>query len=185
MVSIWNQSKRTKTYIAGDWDGDFDAVQQLMKWNSSKYWGLNDVHEATVSSDDSLNCSIKRSLCQRMSISKTFLLIVGDHTKSLRSGACYLCSKHVSFPILHCLNGYTSLDDRSYVDYECCLAKNSYDAGKIKIVVLYNSTVKHIDKCPTILQGVGTHLAMKKWVTDIYGFRKQEWNYQAIKDAIE
>lgn len=27
---------RTKTYIAGDWDHDQDAVEQLYKWNESK-----------------------------------------------------------------------------------------------------------------------------------------------------
>lgn len=24
---------RTKTYIAGEWDGDSDAIEQLYKWN--------------------------------------------------------------------------------------------------------------------------------------------------------
>ena len=28
---------RTRTYIAADWSGDYDAVEQLHKWNSSKY----------------------------------------------------------------------------------------------------------------------------------------------------
>ena len=32
---------RTRTYIAADWDGDHDAVEQLHKWNESKYWGLS------------------------------------------------------------------------------------------------------------------------------------------------
>lgn len=31
---------RTRTYIAADWDGDIDAVEQLRKWNDSKYWGF-------------------------------------------------------------------------------------------------------------------------------------------------
>ena len=30
---------RTKTYIAAEWDGDKDAVEQLKKWNDSNYWG--------------------------------------------------------------------------------------------------------------------------------------------------
>ena len=29
---------RTKTYIAGEWSGDNDAVEQLYKWNESKKW---------------------------------------------------------------------------------------------------------------------------------------------------
>lgn len=28
---------RTRTYIAADWDGDRDAVDQLHKWNDSNY----------------------------------------------------------------------------------------------------------------------------------------------------
>ena len=27
----------TRTYIAADWDHDFDAVEQLRKWNDSGY----------------------------------------------------------------------------------------------------------------------------------------------------
>lgn len=38
---------RTRTYIAADWDGDRDAVEQLHKWNDSNYWGLSfpDAHD--------------------------------------------------------------------------------------------------------------------------------------------
>lgn len=32
---------RTKTYIAGDWDHDRDAVEQIHKWNLD----FHDVHE--------------------------------------------------------------------------------------------------------------------------------------------
>lgn len=28
---------RTRTYIAADWDGDRDVVEQLHKWNDSNY----------------------------------------------------------------------------------------------------------------------------------------------------
>ena len=63
---------RTKTYIAGDWTGDSDLIQKLEEWNKSDYFALSfvNVHEVTQSSDDSLNCSIKRNLRRRMSISK-------------------------------------------------------------------------------------------------------------------
>lgn len=38
---------RTKTYIAGDWTGDKDLIDQLYTWNSSDYWSLNftDAHD--------------------------------------------------------------------------------------------------------------------------------------------
>ena len=31
---------RTKTYIAGDWTEDKDAIDQLHKWNNNKYLTL-------------------------------------------------------------------------------------------------------------------------------------------------
>lgn len=54
---------RTRTYIAADWSGDRDAVDQLHKWNDV-HWSLSftDAHDLTQSSDSSLNCSIKSSL---------------------------------------------------------------------------------------------------------------------------
>ena len=64
---------RTKTYIAADWTGDSDAVEQLHKWNNSNYWSLSfvDAHELTQARDGSLNCSIKASLATRLDVSKT------------------------------------------------------------------------------------------------------------------
>lgn len=74
---------RTRTYIAAEWDGDSDAVQQLHKWNDSNHFSLSftDAHDLQQSRDGSLNCSIKRSLAERLDASKTFVLIVGSNTK--------------------------------------------------------------------------------------------------------
>ena len=38
---------RTRTYIAAEWDGDSDAVQQLHKWNDSNHFSLSftDAHD--------------------------------------------------------------------------------------------------------------------------------------------
>lgn len=33
-------NRRTKTYIAADWTGDIEAVEQLRKWNESSHWSL-------------------------------------------------------------------------------------------------------------------------------------------------
>lgn len=78
---------KTKTYIAAEWTGDHDAVEQLHKWNNSNYWGLNfhDAHELTQARDTSLNCTIKSSLKRRMDVSKCFILIVGNNTKTVRA----------------------------------------------------------------------------------------------------
>ena len=74
---------RTRTYIAGDWDHDKDAVDALHRWNDSSRYGLSfsDAHELKQARDTSLNCSIKKSLAERLDASKTFILIVGEHTK--------------------------------------------------------------------------------------------------------
>lgn len=74
---------RTKTYIAGDWTGDQNLISNLKFWNENSYWGLSydDAHELTQARDTSLPCSIKKSLKERLDASKTFVLIVGAHTK--------------------------------------------------------------------------------------------------------
>lgn len=33
-------TKRTLTYVAGDWDGDRDAVEQLKKRNNGDFWRM-------------------------------------------------------------------------------------------------------------------------------------------------
>ena len=52
---------RTRTYIAADWTGDKDAIDQLYKWNNG-YWSLSftNAHDLMQSYDSSLNCSIKK-----------------------------------------------------------------------------------------------------------------------------
>lgn len=51
---------RTRTYIAADWDHDFDAVGQLRKWNDSGYWTLSftDAHKLHQSRDTSKPCNL-------------------------------------------------------------------------------------------------------------------------------
>lgn len=162
---------RTKTYIAGDWTGDKDAIEQLYKWNESNKWSLsfNNAHDITQARDDSLNCSIKASLKRRLDVSKTFVLIVGKNTLNLRSGSCSYCHSYNSWTH-HCAKGRT-IDRRSYIDYECEMA---VEAG-MKIIVLYNSLFKDLSKCPEVLRYKGIHIAMKNY----YG-----WNYEQIKQAL-
>lgn len=40
-MSIYNMTRRTQTYVAGDWDGDNDAILQLKKWNESDRWNMH------------------------------------------------------------------------------------------------------------------------------------------------
>lgn len=186
-MNIGDMVYRTKTYIAGDWTGDSDLITKLDEWNKRDNLALSyvNVHEVTQSNDDSSNCSIKRSLRKRMSISKTFVLIVGKTTRSLRSGACFLCkSYNPGFPSINisafCLKGY-SIDNRSYVEYECEMALKDFNEGKMKnIVVIYNGlTTPDYNRCPDILKGVGTHIG-----SDVIEDGVHKWAYSRIKNAI-
>lgn len=167
---------RTKTYIAGDWSEDQDAVNQLYKWKNSEQWKLTfvDAHELTSARDSSLICSIKASLKTRLDVSKRFVLIVGKKTAVLRSGKCFLCGSYNSYNY-SCAKG-RSVDDRSYVEYECDIAKRDIS----NIVVLYNSTRVNKSLCPEELKQVGVHIPMV-----YYKEGKEYWDYWAVKKALE
>ena len=164
---------RTRTYVAGDWSNDKDAIDQLTKWNESDHWSLSfsDAHEYTQARDSSLNCSIKHSLKARLDISKTFVLIVGNTTNNVRAGSCQFCDNYNSIFEL-CKKGH-SVDFRSYIKFECEEAVKA----DMKIVVLYNSAKVEKNKCPDTVRNLGTHVAMK----DKLGI----WNYNAVKEALE
>lgn len=179
---------RTKTYIAGDWTGDKDLIDKLDEWNKNKYLNLSfvNVHEVTQSSDSTLNCNIKRSLRKRLKITKTFVLIVGEKTCSLRSGACCFCRHYISGggwynTLPSCYSGGT-IDNRSYIQYECEMALKDYNAGELKnIVVIYNGLLSpDKNKCPDILRSIGNHIG-----SDVINDKGERcWAYQRIKNAI-
>lgn len=176
---------RTKTYLAGDWTGDRDIIDKLHEWNNNDHLALSfvDVHELTQSSDNTLNCNIKRSLRNRLNITKTFVLIVGEHTKTVTSGACFLCPYYQRWVTMSpsCSKGYP-IDNRSYIQYECEMAAKDYDAGLLKnIVVIYNGRkIPDKSKCPDILKDRGTHIG-----SDCLNSQGELcWNYPAIKNAI-
>lgn len=182
-MSIYDMVYRTKTYIAGDWTGDKDLIDKLEEWNKNNHLSLHyvNVHEVTQSSDDTLNCNIKRSLRKRMSISKTFVLIVGEKTSSLRSGACSFCPFYISsYYYPSCSKGYP-IDKRSYIEYECEMAIKDYNAGELKnIVVIYNGlTQPNYSICPPALRGIGIHIG-----SDFFDGVHREWAYERIKNAI-
>lgn len=166
---------RTRTYLAADWDTDIEVIDKLRSWNDSDYWGLSftDAHDLMKAKDTSLNCTIKSSLGDRMDASKTFVLVVGTETKSLRAGSCYYC-KDYDFGKHGCKHGW-STSSKSYIEYECDKAKRD----GLKIVVLYNSGYVFKDRCPDSLKDEGRHIAAFHWE----GTTKK-WNYANIKSAI-
>lgn len=170
-------ANRTKTYVAGDWTGDKNAIDQLYKWNDSKYWSLHfsDAHKLKQANDDSLNCTIKKSLGDRMDESKTFILIVGDNTASLRAGRCSYCRNYSTYPYPHCTTG-GCLSEKSFIEYECDKAIRD----GLKVIVLYNKTRVIKDLCPSQLKYVGTHVAMKKIGYNGYA----EWDYESVRKAV-
>jgi hypothetical protein len=171
---------RTKTYIAGDWTGDKDAIDQLYKWNNSHYWSLRfiDAHKLTQSSDESLYCSIKSSLRERLNESKTFILIVGRHTTTITQGKCSYCEHYIRCESggFKCSNGH-GISLKSYIEYEC--DKAVHDG--LSIVVLYNSTRVDKSLCPDCLKDCGIHVPMKR--KNI--FDEIVWDYESVKNAIK
>ena len=168
-------ANRTKTYIAGDWDGDKKAVEQLYYWKNNNFLSLDfsDAHDLTQARDSSLNCSIKNSLSTRLDASKTFVLIVGNNTKTVRSGSCQYCPSKNSWTDI-CARGH-SVDNRSYIEFECDKAVSD----KLNIVVLYNAATVDRSKCPDAVKYVGTHTPM--WYSKD---GSNYWDYQAVKTAL-
>ena len=169
-------ANRTKTYIAGDWTGDQDLINQLYLWDRGSFWAFHfvDAHELTQARDTSLSCSIKSSLSFRMNASKTFVLIVGEKTSALTKGGCQYCNSYDSRQH-KCIRGMRH-DYRSFIQFEC--EKAVLDG--LKIVVIYNYASVRREKCPSILWNKGTHVNGYYYETD----GKKHWNYLAIKEAI-
>lgn len=163
---------RTKTYIAGDWTGDKDAIDKLYFWKKNDFYNLDfvDAHEFHQSNDKSFNCSIKDNLRVRMDGSKKFVLIVGDKTDSVTAGSCSYCNSYNSFWGTCNRNNTTS--KKSYIQYEC--DKASHD--EMEIIVLYNYSYIAKSKCPEVLRNKGNHVAMKN--------SDGTWNYNAVKNAL-
>jgi hypothetical protein len=113
---------------------------------------------------------------------KNFVLIVGEHTNRLQSGACHLCPHSMVFKfekeIRICKKNH-SYDASSYVQYECKQAASMYNEGKLKIIVLYKSARVDKSKCPEVLRNIGVHISVY-----IYNNGIKYWNYDEIKESI-
>lgn len=165
---------RTKTYIAADWDHDFDAVEQLHKWNDSSFFSkidFVDVHEFVQARDSSLCCTIKRSLKERTNMSKTFILIVGNKTNLLTKGSCQYCNKYVNSCFGVYCESENNVNYKSYIEYEC----ESAIKGHLNIVVLYNFNSVKKELCPEIIRYLGVHAPMKE---------NGSYCYAKVRDAI-
>ncbi len=179
---------RTRTYIAGEWDGDSDAIGQIYTWNAGNKWSFHfvDAHDFRQCYDSSMPCTIKNSLSERMSRSKTFVLVVGNSTKTARKGSCfyYDCvNKRQSYMgNYYCTVMGKTYSTESFIDYECRLAYNAWFRNEIKIVVLYNAASIDKSKCPDILRNVGTHKEMKSFNAYYGDYR---YDYQKVRAAIE
>ena len=171
---------RTRLYLAAEWDGDRDLIDQIHKWKDSDFYSLDfsDAHDLTQCRDSSLACTIKSSLSTRMSGSKIFLLIVGANTNTVTKGSCQYCDYRTQYGI--CAKKLISMDTRSFIQYEC--EKAAKDG--LKIIVLYNYANVDRSKCPEAVRYRGEHLAAYHLDYSGYALRKV-WNYQSIKNAIE
>ena len=171
---------RTRLYLAAEWDGDRDLIDQIHKWKDSDFYSLDfrDAHELTQCRDTSLPCTIKKSLATRMNGSKIFLLIVGERTNTVTKGSCQYCEHNTIYKI--CSAHYVSTDTRSFIQYECEKAVND----GLKIIVLYNYANVDKSKCPEILRNLGEHIPAYHYDPSYFS-RTKIWNYQLIKKAIE
>ena len=169
---------RTKTYVAGDWTGDKNAIDKLYEWKESYFYSLDfvDAHELHNSNDDSYCCSIKKNLQIRLDGSKKFILIVGEKTNTVTRGSCSNCPRYSSW-YDKCLNGNTT-SHKSFIEYECDYAKRNINNENI--IVLYNSKYIYKSRCPESLREIGKHIPMMYSGSD----GKTHWNYNEIKNAI-
>lgn len=180
---------RTRTYIAGEWDGDSDAIEQLYRWNECDKWSFHfvDAHGFKQCYDTSMPCTIKRDLSDRMSRSKTFVLVVGNNTATTRKGSCsykdcgnkwysYTQGKFI------CNVAGKTYSSESFIDHECHLAYYAWLKKEIKIVVLYNAAFKDKSKCPDILRNIGFHSEMKSYNVFLGRYM---YDYQKVRNAIE
>uniref|UniRef100_UPI004027DA04 TIR domain-containing protein n=1 Tax=Candidatus Cryptobacteroides bacterium TaxID=3085639 RepID=UPI004027DA04 len=181
---------RTKTYVAGEWSGDSDAIEQLYKWNEGDRWRFhfNDAHAYKQCYDTSKPCTIKDSLRDRMSHSKVFVLIVGNDTAIVRKGSCAYqdcANKQFDFSSGHyyCTAICKTYSTQSFIDYECQMAYCAYLRSVMRIVVLYNAVSVDKTKCPEVLRNIGIHLPMKCWKNGVWG-RYKDWDYGTVKNAI-
>ena len=182
-------SYRTRTYVAGEWDGDSDAIDQLYKWNEGDKWSMHfvDAHAFKQCYDSSMPCTIKSNLSERMGRSKIFVLVVGKSTKTTRKGSCSYqnCMNKRQYYFsdsYYCVVAGKSYSTESFIDYECKLAYNAWRNSEMKIIVLYNAASVDKTKCPDILKNIGTHLAMKSYNLVWKDYR---YDYQKVRTAIE
>lgn len=71
---------RTKMYVAFDGNKDMKYYNTLKMWSNNNEidFSLNNAHDLKQARDTSLPESIKRSLRDRIQVSKIMLLIVGE-----------------------------------------------------------------------------------------------------------
>lgn len=76
---------RNKTYVAFDGDSDIRSYWLMKAWkqNDNTTFNFHDAHNIRQARDTSTEETIKRSLRDRMSNSKVFVLLVGRNTKNL------------------------------------------------------------------------------------------------------
>lgn len=113
-----------------------------------------------------------------MKMCKTFVLVVGLQTSSLRSGSCQFCKRYVNSTYSftgksHCYSGGV-IDTRSYVEFEC---EQAVKQG-LKIIVLYNFFLVNKRFCPKSIENKGTHVAIRCIKNGKY-----DWDYGAVRDA--
>ncbi|MDR1298585.1 MAG: molecular chaperone Tir [Deltaproteobacteria bacterium] len=164
-----------KTYIAADWENDLAAAEQLRRWNVEDDWHLSfaDSHGLRRAKDDSPNCRVKKAVDNLLYGIETFVLVVGDKTKSSDVGSCRHCPNYDSTRIYCNLRHQT--DSGSFLVHECRQAvKNN-----LHVVVLYHAATVDKSKCPDELHDLGAHKPMLFLSNNVI-----TWNCADVKSAL-
>jgi hypothetical protein len=76
---------RNKAFVSFDGDHDIHYYRLMCAWTQSDRTPFNffDAHQLTQARDSSLVESIKRSLAERLSNAKVFILLIGEQTRYL------------------------------------------------------------------------------------------------------
>ncbi len=110
---------RNKTYVSFDGDKDIHYYRLMRAWKQSDHTLFNfyDAHDLNTARDTSSEVSIKAQLAERMRNSKTFVLLVGEHTQYLYKFVRWEIEQALNrdFPII-----VVNLNGKRYIDENRC-----------------------------------------------------------------
>lgn len=130
---------RNKTYVCFDGDTDIHYYRLMKAWkaNDNIEFNFYDAHDLHQCRDSSKEETIKRSLYERLTLAKVFLVLLGEHTQYLRKFVRWEMEKALELKIPTVVVNLNK--------------KRSYDKDRCP-VILYNNLSVHISYEQAIIQ---------------------------------